>query len=446
MVLWNIGFFIIAIVILVSFHEWGHYLFARLFKVKIITFSVGFGQKIFSWKNKKGTQFVVAAIPLGGFVRMAGSKELDQSFTLNGDEVYYDKLPPLKRIIISLAGPLFNFILAYLIYAWVFAHPITQQDLYFDEVLVQSVAYEAGLTDGLEIVKVNDRSFHNLRELRLYFYRFVGQSISIPIEYKQDGIFKRTKLNLENLSINSPLDVFLQLGLIQKEEGYQVSVVSVFDGPARLSGMQKGDVWHAINGQLIANQSTWILQIQQGGLQYWQVFRGNELLSLELIPTRDESIKDSPYSIGVQVQSDAKTSNHLFKQDFSVLESIAHSFSYTLNMIEFNIVSIIKLVKGELGVKNLGGPGTMADASGSAAKSGFLSFLSLLGILSISLGVINLMPIPMLDGGNVLFDSIELIRKKALSESWQLRFRIVGLLIVLSVMGLAITNDLFRYL
>lgn len=441
--LWNIGFFIIAIVILVSFHEWGHYLFARLFKVKIITFSVGFGQALFSWRNKKDTQFVVAAIPLGGFVRMAGSKEkneLDQSFELKDDEVYYDQLPPLKRILISLAGPLFNFILAYLIYAWVFVHPITQQDLIFDEVLVQSIAFEAGLTNGVEIIKVNDRSFDNLRELGLYFSRFAGESISLPVEYKQDGQIQKTEVNLEKNSIDPSLSVFLQLGLIQH---YQVGVVSVFDGPAKRAGMQDGDIWFSINDEVIDAHSKWKSQIQQGGTQDWQVLRNGGQVALKLTPERNESIKDSPYSIGVQVQSN---SLHLFKQDFSVLESLVYSFGYTINMIEFNIVSIIKLVKGELGVKNLGGPGTMADASGSAAKAGFLSFLTLLGILSISLGVINLMPIPMLDGGNVLFDSIELIRKKALSESWQLRFRIVGLLIVLSVMALAITNDLFRYL
>jgi len=392
---------------------------------------------------------VIAAIPLGGFVIMAGSKEKDESdnsFELKGDEVYYDQLPPIKRILISLAGPLFNFILAYLIYAWIFTYPTTHQDIRFDEVLVQSVAYDAGISGEIEIIKVNDREFSHLHELRMYFYRFVGQSISIPVEYKENGILKSTQFNLENLSIESPLDVFLQLGLIQKEQGYQVSVVSVFEGPAKLAGMLDGDVWYSINGELIDSQAKWILGIQQGGIQNWQVLRGEQLVDLEVVPSRDEAINDSPYSIGVQVQSKAKTSQHIFKRDLTVIESVIHSFSYTLNMIEFNIVSIIKLVKGELGVKNLGGPGTMADASGSAAKSGFLSFLALLGILSISLGVINLMPIPMLDGGNVLFDSIELIRKKALSESWQLRFRIVGLLIVLSVMALAITNDLFRYL
>ncbi|MCJ8312120.1 MAG: RIP metalloprotease RseP [Saccharospirillaceae bacterium] len=449
MMLWNIGFFIVAIVILVSFHEWGHYLFARLFKVKIITFSVGFGQTIFSWRNKKDTQFVVAVVPLGGFVRMAGSQEkdeLDQPIKLNADEVYYDKLPPLKRIIISLAGPLFNFILAYLIYVWVFTHPITQQNLVFDEVLVQSVAYESGLTDGAEIIKVNGRSFNNLRELRLYLYRFAGQSRSVPIEYKQNGELKYTQFNLENLTINPTFGVYLQLGLIQKEENYQASVVTVSEGPAKIAGMLDGDIWYSINDELIDSQSKWILGIQSGGIQNWQVLRDGQLIALELIPTRDESIKDSPYSIGVKVQSSAKTRHHLFKQDFTALESIVYSFGYTLNMIEFNIISIIKLIKGEFAVKNLGGPGTMADASGSAAKSGLLSFLALLGVLSISLGVINLMPIPMLDGGNVLIDSIELIRKKALSESWQLRFRTVGLLIVLSVMALAITNDLFRYL
>ena len=449
--LWNIGFFIVAIVILVSFHEWGHYLFARLFKVKIITFSIGFGQTLLSWKNKKDTRFVVAAIPLGGFVRMAGSKEQDeneQSFELKDDEVYYDTLPPLKRIIISLAGPLFNFILAYLLYVCIFTQEITQQDLVFNEVIENSAAYDAGLSGDFEILKVDGRAFKNLRELSLYLNRFIGQSISLSMEYKQGGEIKTSTLFLDNLSIKSPFDVILQLGLIQKEDNYQVMVAGLSEtyGAAEQAGMKPGDIWYSIDGQIIDSQAKWLLAIQKGGEQQWKVLRSGEIVDLVVTPKRDESTNDSPYLIGVQVQSTPNISQHFVQQDLSIFESMIYSFGYTWNMIEFNVVSIIKLIKGELGVENLGGPGTMASASGGAAKSGILSFLALLSILSISLGVINLLPIPMLDGGNVLFDSIELIRRKALSEHWQLRLRAVGLLIVLSVMGLAITNDLFRFL
>ncbi|BCE03308.1 RIP metalloprotease RseP [Marinicellulosiphila megalodicopiae] len=447
--LWNILFFVVAILILVSFHEWGHYLIARLFKVKIITFSVGFGQKLIKWRNKKDTEFVISAIPLGGFVRMAGSQEKDSNnlpIELKEGERYYDTLPPIKRIAISLAGPLFNFILAYLLYALIFTHPIAQQDLHFNEVVPDSIAANAGIPSGITITAFDGKSFETLREFRLYLYRFAGQSSTVNLEYEYNGELKSGQLYIDQLDVQSAVSVISQLGLIQTDVGYQVFAQTINPGAAHIAGMQAGDRWIKINGVPITSDAQWRMAIAQGDSIDWTVLRDGDEIDLILRPKRDETKKHSPYLIGVQVQSNALEYSHIIEQNLTIFESALYSFKYTWEMIKFNVISIVKLIKGDLGLDNLGGPGTMANASGSAAKSGFLSFLSLLGILSISLGVINLLPIPMLDGGNVLFDTIELIRRKPLSESWQIRFKKIGLLIVVSVMAVAITNDLFRYL
>ena len=450
-ILWNSGFFILAILILVSIHELGHFLLARYFKVYVSKFAVGFGPTLFSIKNKINTEFAICALPLGGYVRMLSSDEKDDNgerYQLPENEQFYDQATASQRIIIGFAGPVFNFLLAILLYLWVYLFYPPQLDTSFQDVLPESTAAQQQVLTPMQITHIDDKPVAHLRQLQFYLNFYIGENTDIPITYLYQGEQVQVALPVQNWLIeNSSLTPLEQLGLLKSFTNFEYIIEKIVpNSPAEKAGLQ-------VNDQIIAAENTPItsfrdlarsVQRSNGESIQLTVWRDNRQFDVQLIPELFEQQSTPFYRIGVQAKAFTYPKQAYAEINPTFSWAMQQSILYTYQMAKFNLISLYKLVIGQLPLDKLSGPITIGEAAGSSAKFGWLSFINLLALLSISLGVINLLPVPMLDGGNILFDSIELIRGKALSLNLQILFRMLGLIVILLVMSLALFNDFFR--
>ena len=426
--------FVVTIVIIVAFHEWGHFLAMRAFGVRVLTFSVGFGPKILRFTDKKGTEWVISAIPLGGYVKPLDVREDE---TAEGAPGEFSGKPAWQRVITYAAGPVFNFILAMLIY-WVLMFSYGQRGLeaVVGPVIPGSVAEQAGFMPGDRIVAVGEtelagwRAFYN--ELILHLGE--PETLSITVQQSSGGSAVR-ELDTSPWSADldkPPLDA---LGLNQAVVIGDVQA----DGPAEKAGLTGGDQVLSLNGEPIFSWSQWQESIMAapGESLTVGVLRGTRMETLQVVPAKLTENGESFGRIGVGLGG-------VYQQEFGAFGAIGAAGGRFAEQVNVVGVSLVKLVTGKLSLDNLGGPITIAQVAGESASIGIASFLALLAYLSITLGVINLLPIPMLDGGWIFFGIIEMIRGRSLPERFLMAAQGVGLTLVVSFMLLAIYNDLVK--
>ncbi|TBU77677.1 RIP metalloprotease RseP [Pseudomonas daroniae] len=439
---------LIALGVLVTFHEYGHFWVARRCGVKVLRFSVGFGTPLVRWHDRQGTEFVIAAIPLGGYVKMLDEREGDVPPALA--EQSFNRKTVGQRIAIVAAGPAANFALA-LVFFWLVAMLGSQQVRpVIGAVEAGSLAQVAGLQVGEEIVSVNGKATSGWSAVNLQLVRRLGESgeLEIATRHTDGGADTLHRIDLDNWlrGANEP-DPIASLGIRPWRPSLE-PVLAEFDpqGPAQAAGLRVGDRLLALDEQPLVDWQDLVDRVRglPGQSVSISLERDGQRLDVPVtLASRGEGGAASGY-LGAGVAAAQWPAEMLREVSYGPLEAIGEGASRTWTMSVLTLDSLKKMLFGELSVKNLSGPITIAKVAGASAESGLGDFLNFLAYLSISLGVLNLLPIPVLDGGHLLYYLVEWVRGRPLSERVQGWGMQIGISLVIGVMLLALVNDLGR--
>jgi len=439
---------LVALGVLVTFHEFGHFWVARRCGVKVLRFSVGFGIPLLRWHDRRGTEFVIAAIPLGGYVKMLDEREgevpadqLDQSF---------NRKTVRQRIAIVAAGPIANFLLA-MVFFWFLAMLGSEQIRpVIGAVEADSMAAKAGLVAGQEIVSIDGEPTTGWGAVNLQLVRRLGESGTVKVVVREQDSSAETprELALDHwLKGADEPDPIKSLG-IRPWRPALPPVLAELDpkGPAQAAGLKTGDRLLALDGQALGDwqQVVDLVRVRPDTKIVLKVERDGAQIDVPVtLAVRGEAKAAGGY-LGAGVKSPEWPPSMMREVSFGPLAAIGEGAKRTWTMSVLTLESLKKMLFGELSVKNLSGPITIAKVAGASAQSGVADFLNFLAYLSISLGVLNLLPIPVLDGGHLLFYLVEWVRGRPLSDrvqGWGIQ---IGISLVVGVMLLALVNDLGR--
>ncbi|MBV4501266.1 sigma E protease regulator RseP [Pseudomonas shirazensis] len=439
---------LVALGVLVTFHEFGHFWVARRCGVKVLRFSVGFGTPLLRWHDRHGTEFVVAAIPLGGYVKMLDEREGEVPPALI--EQSFNRKPVGQRIAIVAAGPIANFLLA-IVFFWLLAMLGTQQVRpVIGAVEAGSLAASAGLAAGQEIVSVDGKATNGWSAVNLQLVRRLGESGTLRVGVLAEG---STAERQHEINLNQWLrgadepDPIQSLGL-RPWRPVIAPVLAEIDpnGPAAAAGLKTGDKLLSLDGIALNDWQQVVDSVRarpEAKVQL-RIERDAAVLDVAVTLARKGEGQASGGYLGAGVKGGEWPATMLREVSYGPLAAMGEGLTRTWNMSILTLESLKKMLFGELSVKNLSGPITIAKVAGASAQSGVGDFLNFLAYLSISLGVLNLLPIPVLDGGHLLFYLIELARGRPLSDRVQGWGVQIGISLVIGVMLLALINDLGR--
>ena len=449
----NALFMIVAAILLlgplIAIHEFGHYFVARKLGVKVLVYSIGFGPTVLKWTSKKsGIQYQLSALPLGGYVKMLDERE--GNVAEEDLPKAFNRQHPWKRIAIVAAGPLINLAFAVVLF-WILFLPAQEQlNTRVGKVLPNTPAAAVQMQAGDKITAVDGTQVSTWERLNYALVDRVGETGNIQIQAERDGQFKNFSLPIQSFlrdQSQSPLEV-LGFTPYRPEIPAVVSKLSE-DGAAIRQGMKQGDRIVSIDG---VKMKDWfdVVQVVQASpekLLKIEVLRQNKIVHLEVMPQgkRDQMGKVTGM-LGVQSDPGKVTVPAEYKQtiQYTPVEAAGKAVEKTGQISGMILNSIVKMVRGLVGLDNLSGPITIAKVAGQSAEMGWQTFISFMALMSVSLGILNLLPIPMLDGGHLIYYFIELIRGKPVSEQIQLVGLKIGMVLLGSMMLLALFNDIMR--
>ncbi|WP_457673453.1 RIP metalloprotease RseP [Thiolapillus sp.] len=442
--------FIVAISILVAVHEFGHFWVARKLGVKVLRFSIGFGKPLLTWRRKNDeTEYVLAAVPLGGYVKMLDEREGE----VPEDQAHraFNRQPLWVRTAVVLAGPLFNLVFAVLMFWLVLVLGETGLKPIVGEVQPGTPAAVAGFTAGEEILRINGRETPTWGQMLYHFASAAAGGEPIVMETRDaNERLQRRALAFDAIGdmaeVRNPLKA---LGISPAFPRLPPVIGKVLPGePAEKAGLQAGDRILKADGEPLQSWSQWVKIIQKKPLQpmLLEIEREGRILEMELVPAAREG--DDGKVVG-RIGAANQPMPELwapYRVEYSLgpLEAVPVAITRTWDFSLLTLKVMWRIVSGQASLKNLGGPITMADAAGSAVSAGLVSFIRLLAIISVSLGVFNLLPIPVLDGGHLFYFLIEAVTGKPPSEDFMLRGQQVGLALLLSLMALVFYQDIVR--
>lgn len=448
-VLWNIASFVIAIALLVTFHEWGHFLVARFFKIDVLRFSIGFGKPLFRWHGRKGTEYVVAAVPLGGYVKMLDEREAPVpverlAYAFNNQSV-------AKRLAVVTAGPLFNFIFAFLAYWLMFVNGIQQAIPLVDQVTPNSIAAKANVAVGDEIIGINGDTVTSWRQVieKLIVHGQTDSELNLTVLDQQQKSQTR-QLVLTDWSLDTDQSNPIHaLGITPYRPKIKPVVDFVADNePAAMAGIQPGDEVISINNQRMHDWQSFVEIVRKSPQETLRVniLRNGKPQSLKLTPRPKQDGDELIGFVGIKPKVSAWPEDKLRNTQLSVIDSLLPASVKTWEMTKLTGVLLYKLVTGFVSPSTISGPIGIAQGAGASASGGLSHYLNFLALVSISLAILNLLPIPILDGGHIFYYLIESIRGKPISEKTQeIGFKL-GLLFIVSLMVFAFYNDITRLL
>ena len=436
-------FFLVALGVLVTFHEAGHFLVARAVGVHVVRFCVGFGKPVLSWRDKRGTEFCVAMLPLGGYVRMYDRRDEDAADHAPADPALagrsYDGLAHKWRILIMLGGPAANFLLALLCY-WLLAVVGTAVVVpLVGSAREDSVAARAGLGGGEEIVRVDNRPTRSWNDVALALAARLGDTGAIAVHTVKDGQRQVHSLPIENwLRGATDPDPVERLGI---DPSPSAVIGEVLPGePGAGAGLAAGDRITRADGEPVRSWGDFVTRVRASPNRALRltVLRDGEAVQMRLTPRVGE---DGEHGyVGV-----ARAAPVTRLARLGVVAGLRRAAGDTWANTLLTVRLIGKMVTLDVSPRNLAGPITIAKVAGDSARVGFTRFLSLLALLSISLGVINLLPIPVLDGGQVVSTVVEMVRGKPFSAAAETMATRVGIAMVACLMVLAFYSDVSRW-
>lgn len=427
---------------LITFHELGHFVAARASGVRVLRFSVGFGRPLWSRVDSRGTEWVVTAIPLGGFVRMLGENEPGEvplATPLRAEDKDYGQLSVAWRLIISAAGPAANFLLAIIIYWVLFLVGMPTHAPLLGAVDAESALGKAGLTRYAEIISVDGNRTQNWQQVNLALAERMGESGTIVIEARHPGAdLKSFRIPIADWH-QGEKDPNL-LGSLGFSAAAPALVGEVLPGGAgERDGLERWDLITAVDGVAIESWGDWVSVIQGAPEKPLQVALTREGVPFELTVVPDRRVTEEGAEIGY-----LNVAAHYYEEQYGPLEAIPEAVGETWNKTVFTLGVLKKMVMGAVSVQNLSGPIMIAKVAGDSASAGWHYFIGLAALLSISLGVLNLLPVPILDGGHIMFTLAELVLGRPVPEKIQIMATQVGLVLVGGLMMIALYNDLTR--
>jgi regulator of sigma E protease len=441
--------FLVAIGILVTFHELGHYWAARLCDVKILRFSVGFGKPLLiKHAGPDRTEWVIAALPLGGYVKMAderdGSAELqDRARAFNNKNVW-------QRIFIVSAGPAANFVLATLFYWALFVTGMPGTKPYAAAPTPASAAAKAGFADFDLITKIDGNEIQTWSDARLMLVEHAAKRDVAEIEIENLAGKRRTlQFSMQELSKDDLEKDFLgKLGL----NAYRLKVAPQFESiqpnsPAARAGIQPGDLAISAAGISIVSWEDLVKEISSrpGEPVALRLMRAGQEIVLTITPDKVEANGKTIGRIGITPAIDRATADKLSTTvRYGVFESLPRALSKVWEMSAFSLRMMGKMLTGEVSWKNLSGPVSIADYAGQSAQMGWIPYITFLALISISLGVLNLLPIPVLDGGQLMYYMVEIFKGSPVSTRTMEIGQQVGLTLLLTLTAFAFYNDIHR--
>ncbi|MFQ1005850.1 RIP metalloprotease RseP [Gilliamella sp. CG22] len=437
--LWSLLLFIITISILVTVHEFGHFFVARLCGVRVECFSIGFGKKIWSHKFSGGTEFVIAMIPLGGYVRMLDGNA--KNLSTDEEKLVFDKKKIWQRAAIIFAGPFANFILAFILYWIIFMLGVVTYPVKIGSTIPNTPVATVNIPSGAELKKINNVQIESWNDVNFALMSILGQD-DVTITYLinagnnlQKEVSQRVDIRHWHFDIEKE-SAIKTFGLVPKTlEIYPIVSKIIPNSAAEKAGLQIGDKILSYDEHPYVDWNDFSAIIKKGNQIRLKIERENKNLYLDLTP----SIQANGEGIaGLYLTSEA-----VIKQ-YGCLEGFGKGLEQTVLTTQLTIRSFYQLVTGVIGLNHLSGPITIAKSAGQTASYGFTPYLYFLAFISISLGVINLVPLPMLDGGHLIFLLFEKIKGKSLSIKAKERFYRFGFAFLLVIMGIALFNDVLR--
>jgi len=441
--------FAFALGVLITIHEYGHYRVAVAAGVKVLRFSIGFGKPLLRWtRGADKTEFVLAAIPLGGYVRMLDEREgavadaeLPRAF---------NRQSLSKRAAIVAAGPAANLLLAVLLFAVVAMVGVREPVAILGAPPAQSPAAIAGVQGGERVMAIAQagasqevKSWTDLR-WKLLNAAMNGDRLDLIVQTPADGSQRQIPLDFSASTRAAESAGFLSsFGLRLQSPPAEIREV-VAGGPAQRSGLRPGDRIVAVDGKPTATADALMRAIQQSGgkVLQLQVRRGDALFSAQLLPMSVPVGGKPVWRIEALLGGDIPT----VKVERNPLQALQSGAQRTWELSVLTLKTLGRMVIGQASLQNLSGPVTIADYAGKSAELGWMAYLSFLAVVSVSLGVLNLLPLPVLDGGHLLYYAYEGLTRRSVSQRWQERLQQGGLAVIAMMMAIALYNDLTRLL
>ncbi|MDO6464481.1 sigma E protease regulator RseP [Pseudoalteromonas carrageenovora] len=444
---WNLGSFILALGILVAIHEYGHFWVARKMGVKVLRFSIGFGKPLLKWHDKYKTEYVIAAIPLGGYVKMLDER-VDE-VPANERHLSFNAKSVQARIAIVAAGPVANFLFAIVALAAMYMVGVQSVKPVVGSITEGSRAEHAGIMPSQHIIKIGDDDVATWQDATFSLMSSLGEQ-SVDVTVRDENLQTRVKtLNLDGWKLDQQdVPPLSSLGIVPFRPQATLTIAAVTkNSAAEQANLQAKDIILAVNGETISNWQQLVNLITQSANKSLQfsVKRQDSIKTITVTPKgRVDNNGIEQGFLGVAPVVQQWPDGYVETRHYGPLDSIVRGTKETWRLITLSFDMIGNLITGQVSVKNLSGPVGIAVGAGTSVSYGLVAFLSFLALISVNLGVFNLLPLPVLDGGHLMYYIIELFRKKPVSEKTQEFGFKVGALLLIFLTCFALFNDVSR--
>ncbi len=444
---WNLGSFILALGILVTVHEYGHFWVARKAGVKVLRFSIGFGKPLLKWHDKYNTEYVIAAIPLGGYVKMLDER-VDE-VPANQRHLSFNAKSVQARIAIVAAGPMANFLFAIFALAVMYMVGVQTIKPVVGSVVEGSRAEQAGIMPTQQIIKIGDDDISNWQDATFSLMSHLGDK-SVAVTLRNENYQQTVQtLNLDGWKLDQQdVPPLSSLGIVTfRPQATLVIAAITKNSAAEQANLQVNDIILAVNGETMSSWQQLVNLITQSANKSLQfsVKRQDSIKTIIVTPnSRVVSNGVEQGFLGVAPVVEQWPDDFVETRHYGPLDSIVLGTKETWRLITLSFDMIGNLITGQVSVKNLSGPVGIAVGAGTSVSYGLVAFLSFLALISVNLGVFNLLPLPVLDGGHLMYYIIELFRKKPVSEKTQEFGFKVGALLLIFLTCFALFNDVSR--